>query len=94
MPERCLELVDFLKESSKFAFKIEFRFRILIKKKRLQVTGGYSLFLLYLLCIIIKLPKFLSNEFEITILILKTMEKELYYTNNKLISKLNIYFDV
>ncbi len=22
------------------------------------------------------------------------MEKELYYTNNKLISKLNIYFDV
>ncbi len=25
---------------------------------------------------------------------LKTMEKELYYTNNKLISKLNIYFDV
>ncbi len=24
----------------------------------------------------------------------KTMEKELYYTNNKLISKLNIYFDL
>ncbi len=27
-------------------------------------------------------------------IVLKTMEKELYYTNNKLISKLNIYFDV
>ncbi len=28
------------------------------------------------------------------ILYLKTMEKELYHTNNKLISKLNIYFDL
>ncbi len=25
---------------------------------------------------------------------LKTMEKELYFTHNKLISKLNIYFDL
>ncbi len=29
-----------------------------------------------------------------SILLLKTMEKELYYTNDKLISKLNIYFHV
>ncbi len=28
------------------------------------------------------------------IFVLKTTEKELYYTNNKLISKLDIYFDL
>ena len=47
-------------------------------------------------------PKDIMNEIEINyhhaslaILIenLRKMEKELYYTNNKLISKLNIYFD-